>query len=196
MTTNRTHAGLDGTLLFESLAAEVAREYFGERAQSLVFGTSATNGSFPQRVDDLCSRLGEGGGFRSDGERRTSARDGKLDIVAWKPFTDGLPGKLIGFGQCKTGTNYGDSLAQLQPSAFCGKWMRDSIVASPIRMFFISESLDSSEALRYEISHDAGVVFDRCRIVEFCETVSPELIKKVERWTLAAAKATDLPTSW
>lgn len=45
----REHAKLDGTLLFERLSAEVAREYLGERAESLVFGTARATPIFAAR---------------------------------------------------------------------------------------------------------------------------------------------------
>ena len=195
MSQNRTHAGIDGTLLFEKLAAEVAREYFGDRAKSYVFGTSVSGMNFSQKVEDLCDRLGEGGGFRSYGGS-TRARDGKLDIVVWKPFTDGMPSKLIGFGQCKTGTSYRDSLTQLQPDVFYGRWMHYPIVVTPVRMFFISEALTWSTDRRVEVSQEAGLVFDRCRIIDFCNNVTQELIEAIESWTAAAASATGLPTNW
>ena len=34
---NRVHAEIDGSLLLEELAADVAREYFGNRAEKFVF---------------------------------------------------------------------------------------------------------------------------------------------------------------
>ena len=56
-------AGINGTQLFERLSEEVAREYFGERAESLVFGAGVGDSNFKTRVNDLCRRLGEGRGY-------------------------------------------------------------------------------------------------------------------------------------
>ena len=194
MSADRVHADIDGTKLFERLAAEVARVYFGTRAESLVFGTGASAPSFQEKVNDLCRRLKEGGGFVERGPTRMNPRDGKLDVVVWKPFCDGLPGKLIGFGQCKTGTHYRDSLTQLQPDAFCQKWLQSSIVVLPVRMFFISESLILSADERHNLSIDAGLTFDRCRIIDFCGGISDDVMACVREWTAAAAKAAKLPS--
>ena len=191
MSNDRCHAGIDGTLLFERLSAEVARKYFGARSESLVFGTAAGDPGFKEKVDNLCCRLEEGGGFTSGHSGRTNVRDGKLDVVVWKPFTDRLPGKLIGFGQCKTGTHYRDSTTLLQPGAFRDKWLRSALVVPPVRMFFISEALTPDE--RYEVSIDAGLLFDRCRIIDFCDGVDTEVMAKVREWTAAAAATTELP---
>ena len=190
MKDNRRHAGIDGTLLFEELAAEVAREYLGARAESLVFGTAAEGRDFQGKVDDLCKRIKEGDGFVNRDKARPNERDGKLDVVVWKSFTDGLPGKLLAFGQCKTGTSYKDTLTQLQPDSFCKKWLQSSPVLTPVRLFFVSEALPRNRW--HSASVDAGLLFDRCRLVDFCDNVDADIFGKVQDWTQAAARATDL----
>ena len=187
---NRFHAGIDGASLFEELAAEVAREYLGSRAESLIFGTQAGTADFRGKVDDLCKQIGEGGGFGDLNETSPKQKDGKLDVVAWKRFTDGLEGKLIAFGQCKTGTNYTGTLSQLQPDSFCRKWIRSPFAFPPIRTFFVAEALPRSRWRNASI--DAGLLFDRCRIVDFSNEVSEDVVGKIKAWTEAAARATDL----
>lgn len=191
MRTNRVQANIDGALLLERLSAEVAREYFGERAESIVFGTAAGQTGFRAKVDELCKRLKEGGGFINRGGGPMNVRDGKLDVAVWKHFTDGMQGKLVAFGQCKTGTNYRDELTQLQPDSFCTKWFRSSLILSPVRMFFVSEAL--SRGHWFNMASDAGLLFDRCRIVDFSEDICIEVLSEVKAWTQAAAQATGLP---
>lgn len=191
MQKERLQANIDGALLFEELAAEAAREYLGARAESLVFGTAAEEGNFQAKVNELCRLIKEGGGFVERDATPSRPRDGKLDVVAWKHFTDGLAGKLIVFGQCKTGTNYSDTLTQLNPTAFYQKWFRDALVVTPVRTFFVAEALPSDQ--RYNASSDAGILFDRCRIVDFCDNVDNDVLSKVTAWTIAAAKANGLP---
>ena len=195
MRDNRRHAGIDGTSLFEKLCAGVARTYLGSRAESMVFGTTSGTGGFRARVADLCHRLGEGNGAKD--AVSPNVRDGKLDVVAWKSFADSWQGKLIIFGQCKTGTEYRDTLTQLQPDAFCAKWLRERPATLPMRAFFISEALSRSGASArhqwYERSIDAGLLFDRCRTVDFCDSVTDDVLKEVRTWTEAAAKNNELP---
>ncbi len=192
MKDNRKHAGIDGTQLFERLSAQVAQEYLGERAESLVFGTGSRGAGFRNKIDDLCKRIGEGDRF--DGKQGTSAhtRDGKLDVVAWKPFSDRRQGKLILFGQCKTGTNYRDSLTQIQPDSFCSKWLRSQPALPPVRVFFISEALSATGW--YNAARDAGLLFDRCRIMDFCDIRDPGVLADMRSWTSAAAVASGLST--
>lgn len=180
MKDNRTFSGIDGTLLLEKVAAEVAQAYWGTRAESLVFGTSEGAQDFDVKIDRLCKKLNEGGGFKKRGEEKVTAKDGKLDVVVWKDFSDKKAGKLVGFGQCKTGTNWKDTLTQLQPDSFCAKWFKDSIAVKPVRIFFVSEAL--SRGSWYEIACDGGIVFDRCRIMDYGTALTPSTMKKVAAW--------------
>lgn len=191
MKSNRVHGGIDGTLLFEELAAEAARKYFGARAEKFVFGTAAGGKKFSRKVDNLCERMKEGNRFYNHSGARSNVKDDKLDIVVWKSFTDGLPGKLIAFGQCKTGTDYKDELTQLQPDVFCDSWFQTKPAVLPVRMFLISEAL--CRVGWYSVARKAGLLFDRCRIVDFCNDITSDMLKKVTTWTKAAADATGLP---
>ena len=191
MSSNRIHAGIDGTKLMEYISANVARQYLGARAESLVFGTAESAPDFPQRVESLCHSIGEGGGFEDGSGNSRRIRDDKLDVVAWKAFADRREGKLIAFGQCKTGTNWRSEVTQLQPGAFCKKWFRSQPVLEPLRMFFISEALPSVDWRNRSV--DAGLLFDRCRIVDFFESIDVDLLEGIEAWTVEAARATELP---
>ena len=186
MKSNSRHADLDGTLLFEEVAAEATRSYFGARSESLVFGTSASDSNFTTKVDTLCQRIQEGTRFENKNQAPPNERDGRLDVVSWIPFPDGMPGKLIAFGQCKTGTDYKSELAQLQPDSFCRKWLYSSPALTPLRMFFVAEALPQDHW--YSIASDAGLLFDRCRIVDCCIDLNAELLKRVTKWTAAATE--------
>ncbi len=189
MSANRVHAGLDGAFLLEKLTAQVMKNCLGEsRAFSEVFGT-AESGGFPAKVQRLCDRLGEGGGYVSADGSRTFARDAKLDVVSWIPFSDGQPGKLIVFTQCKTGSSWPDSLGDLSPEAFLKTWTRDkSTVLTPIRAFCVAEAANRTRW--HEISNRGGLFIDRCRTVDFSETISDELTREIEIWTNAAFEQT------
>ena len=185
MRDNRSHAGIDGTGLFEELAAEATRSYFGSRSESHVFGTSAEDSNFAAKVDELCQLIQEGIRFETKNQAPPQEKDGKLDVVVWTPFPDDMPGKLIAFGQCKTGTDYKDKLTQLQPDSFCRKWLYSSPVLTPLRMFFVAEALPQDHW--YSIASDAGLLFDRCRIVDCCDDLKSDLLARVATWTEVAA---------
>ena len=192
MTASKVHAGLDGTALFEELSAEVIRNYLGGRARSLVFGT-AVRGGFPERVADLCRQLCEGGDFQNPDTASVDENDGGLDTVSWIPFSDGGRGQLVVFGQCKTGTHWQEHTGRLRPSDFTKLWMSDPPLIDPIRAFFIAESADQGHWRKY-VTY-AGLLFDRCRLVDYCGAISADLLKKIQTWTNAAFASVNISES-
>ncbi len=186
---SRMQGDIDGTALFENVAAEAARRYFGEGAETLVFGAQAATANFVSRVNRLCEDLQEGDGISNRDPSVSRVRDGKLDIVVWKHFADRLPGKLIAFGQCKTGSSYTEN--DLHPAGFCEKWLRTSLPVKPLRLFLVAEALRRDRWSMHSI--DNGLQFDRCRIVDCCDRIDHDVMKQVRRWTAAAACDVDLP---
>ncbi|MBF0152470.1 MAG: hypothetical protein HQL64_01870 [Magnetococcales bacterium] len=179
--------GKDGTALFEKLTADVLHNYLGGgRARSLVFGTAVPR-AFTKKIDTLCNELGEGGAFRTLDADTTpaSSGDGKLDVVAWVPFQDQRPGKLILFAQSKTGTHWRDTMTQLQPEHFTHKWMRNSIYPAPMRVFCVAEAVD---AHWQNTQTEAGILFDRCRMVDFAHTVPQDTVSEIRAWTQEGKK--------
>ena len=187
MKDNRVHAGIDGSHLLEKIAAETLRCYLGpQRARSIVFGTAAP-GAFEDKVNGLCRELGEGGTFRTLDAAPVDANDDKLDTVSWVPFADNSRSKLIVFGQCKTGSNWGGLLTQLQPTGFNKRWMSEPYLHDPLRAYCLSEAANRSCWAGYCIY--GGIVFDRCRIMDFCAEPNAELVENIRDWSVAA-KAT------
>lgn len=190
MKDNRTHAGIDGTSLMEHLSAYALKNYLGrDKAESFVFGTSS-EGRFENKVNKLCRNLGEGSGYRSLDKGPVKAKDGKLDTVAWIPFADRLPSQLIIFGQCKTGTTWRDTTSELQPKEFIKKWVREPFLVDPMRVFCVSEAVNRS--IWKSNSVEAGIVFDRCRLVENCIELPEETLSNIRTWTLEAKKTVDI----
>ena len=191
MNLNKKRAGIDGTDLFEKLCAHVAGQYFGQGSQTLVFGTSSDVRSFSDRVNALCELIGEGNSYRNSSGGNPTAKDDGLDVIVWNPFADSRQGKLIGFGQCKTGTHYEEQFTRLRPAAFCKNWFDIMPAVDPVRMFFITDALP--EDRWYKRSTYAGILFDRPRLIELCENISPQMLVDMSKWTRAAAIANGLP---
>lgn len=189
MNSNRIHADIDGTKILESLAENIIRSYLGTRSCSINFGTSVAGG-FKDKVNHLCRQFGEGVQHHCPEGAARHTQDGKLDTVGWIPFSDHRQGKLSVFGQCKTGTNWQDSVSQLQPNAFIKKFMRGKFHLDPVRVFFVSESIDDSRWS--DMALDAGLLFDRCRIVDFCPELPADVLIQIQHWTAAALSAVDI----
>jgi hypothetical protein len=173
----------EGAKLFEEVCARAAEAYLGgSLANSMVFGFPRRVGpaGFGPAVDDLCRTMGEGRGHR---ERPTSKdqKDAKLDVVAWRGFPDGRPGKLIAFGQCATGDHWRDKLTELQPGDWCRFWMQETPAALPIRLFFIPHRIEQEEWLH--TCSLGGILLERCRISHLVRSPSPDLSSRLARWS-------------
>jgi hypothetical protein len=171
--------------LFEDLAGEAARSYFGGSENGIDlfrFGSPRREApkSFRDAVTELCRLLGEGGGVR---ERPTIHRqkDAKLDLAVWRRFPDRRIGQMIGFGQCATGTNWTEKLSELTPLAFCKSWLMSMPAVDPISMFFVPYRITRTE---WDVAaNTAGIIFDRCRIAHHLRDISSDLTDRCARWS-------------
>jgi hypothetical protein len=181
----RKRAGIDPTALFETLCAEVLLDFWGghsRHSNSIVFHSSPKMpplGKFASNVQTLSEQLSDGGGWKV-GARSPKGGDGKLDLVVWRKFSDGRAGALSGFAQCKTGIHWRDHLAKLEPAAFSGKFMRQQLIVSPVRIYMVPNRIVKS---RWDDdSRDGGLLLDRCRITQFCAAVTPSVLAQCRAW--------------
>jgi hypothetical protein len=105
----------------------------------------------------------------------TSIKDGGIDIIAWRNFTDGRPSRLIIFGQVASGDNWMEKSAREPADLLLGSWFNGLrpkfYLPATIMPFDVHEELGSEArsikavhgAMQYrEIAH--GLIFDRSRV--------------------------------
>lgn len=178
--TKPTSGHKGSAVLFERLCRYAALHYFGgptNNAVALRFGSPRKSpiARFHQAIDSLCVDVGEGGGCRIPRKAKHLGDDG-LDIVVWRQFPDSRQGKLIGFGQCATGdVNWSGKVSELDGTNFVKKWFRSTLVVDPVRLFFVPRRVPSDDWENVGI--DAGILFDRCRIVACLPALDAELAK-------------------
>jgi hypothetical protein len=183
----RTQAGIDPTKVFERLCADVLKEFWGgdsEHCNCLVFGTAqrAEQAGFQRNVTQLCTHLQEGVGWKANARTR-GAGDGKLDVVVYRRFRDKRSGGLIGFAQCKTGIHWRQHLTTLQPRAFCQNYMVSPPLLDPMRIYMVPHRIAAS---RWdEDTTLGGLLFDRCRIVHYGNSISADTLNDCRKWLQA-----------
>lgn len=164
--------------LFETISTYTAANYVAGNAEKFGSPRRTLPAAFRKAVDRVCQLTGEGEKFNDRGWPRTAKDDG-LDIIAWRAFADGLPGKTLVFGQCASGGGWTQKTTELDPEEFCKKWYLNQPFVYPVKAFFTPHRVGRSDWDR--IGYEAGVVFDRCRISMFApiaETYEGQL-----RWT-------------
>ena len=75
------------------------------------------------------------------------------------------------------------------------EWLQQvqpTLLVEPLRLFLVAEAWPPH--LLERASRKAGVLFDRCRIVDFSSDISDEVMSRIEQWTAAAACAQGLPS--
>jgi len=190
MDTQRKLEGLDPVVIFERLCADILLNFWGGKTDlsgSLVFGTarkkSNHNHKFQSNVEHLCLTLREGRGLRA-GAKLPGAGDGKLDIVVWRIFSDGRTGGLVGFGQCKTGVHWKTHLTKLQPRSFCQRYFQQPLIIDPVRVYMVPHRVDGAEWDRH--TGEGGLLFDRCRLVQYGYDISSDVFGNCRVWLNAA----------
>ncbi|MBQ0088497.1 MAG: hypothetical protein KBT27_04085 [Prevotellaceae bacterium] len=181
MIDNKFIDSIDGTALFEQLSSIVAGEYFGNRSKNKVFGTGVSGG-FREKVIDLIKEIGEGDDYYDPEYSTHDEKDGGVDVVVWKPFSDKYKGKLIGLGQCKTGTSWRNEIGRLDPEIFCASYLKRQPISKPVGMFFVAEIFQKNLETS---SRKAGILFDRCRIMDYLpeiERIPQDLLENIRHW--------------
>jgi hypothetical protein len=113
-------------------------------------------------INNLAKKLGEGDGFKK--QHTLSAKDSKLDLVAWKGFQDGRSSQIILFGQCAAGDNWINKLTELDPNVFWDQWMDRGPVSSLLRSVFMPHRVHDNDQWNKH-ARSARLLFDRCRVV-------------------------------
>ena len=188
MTKFKIQANIDATKLFEHLCAVILLEYLGKNGQSFVFGTGSSGG-FEDKVNQLIQLLGEGVSFNNPDNNSPTKNDDALDVVGWKNFSNSPEGKLMFFGQCKTGTSWRTHKNDLIPSQFCNNWFSSQPLYYPINSFFISDTLYKN--YNYNSDQRGKIFFNRNRLMEYCkeEILDENLLTDIKKWVESVIKS-------
>lgn len=128
----------------------------------------------------------------------SQTKDGGIDIVAWRHFPDGLPGKLYLLGQCASGAQYPNKGVRSYLNNFHGDWFTLQPGSQPIEALFVPFVLDHELTVRRDesrvearhglyvsLARTLGVLVDRCRLAYLVDrmlvhaTTSPTDVKRL-----------------
>jgi len=177
---------IDPTEVFEQLCAEVLLRFWGgasDHSDVMIFGTAQSKVAgakrFRANIDKLSERLQEGDGWKA-GSQAPGGGDGGLDIAVWRRFEDKRPGGLVGFAQCKTGDHWTDHLTKLNPRKFLDKYMKTVMAIEPIRLYLVPCRVSRHRWREHTL--DGGLLFDRCRIVQYAGSMTSATQVACRKW--------------
>ena len=160
------HAGGRAQLprLFERVATRLIGSYFGKNAKSRHFGWPRDdNTSFEDAAKALHGHTGEWHWGPEEGLDPTDVKDEGCDFVIWLGASDGRKcGQLFVLGQCACGNNWQDKWPDLKVEKL-RRWFNPLSLVDPVRSFATPRQVDDD--LLREASREAGLVFDRSRLV-------------------------------
>ncbi len=179
MTQNKVQNGIDGTRLFEKLCKEVTEKYFGIRSKTILLGTAQSD-NFDNRIKNLVSFLNQGGSLKRYPDSRGQEQDGGVDLVVCTNFSDLRKAKVIGLGQCKTGTSWENDITKLNPAYFVNTYLTEPEMLAPLHLFYVAEERSDNFSLN---ANKTNVFFTRCRIMDFLPNkLDNSLFGEIKKW--------------
>ena len=182
---NRVLDSVDPTAVFERLCADVLFNFWGGRVPQTgkyIIGTVRTSSGarhFPSDINELCHQLGDGAGWKSAAQS-PGAGDGGVDVAVWTRFRDGRAGGLVGFAQCKTGRYWREHLSKRPPRSFSTRYFSQPLINDPIKIYMVPCRI--SEWRWEDSTSEGGLLFDRCRIIEFVSKCDPSVVADCRTW--------------
>lgn len=178
----------DTTRLFERVATRLIESYFGKNAKSMHFGWPRSHmSSFQDAAQKLNELTGE---WHWDPEPSLNqnlakyVKDESCDFVVWLDASDERQiGQLFVLGQCACGNNWQDKWRDLKVETL-KRWFNPLSLVEPVKSFATPRHV-ANDVLR-EASREAGLVFDRSRLVLAAadqRILDSETVAKMERLT-------------
>lgn len=145
--------------LHECLTRQACADLYGPESQAVRFGWPSEDGrprEFPDAVKWLAGRMGvtPGASFRPP-----RAKDGGVDVVAWRPFPDGRSGFPVLLVQCTIERDYPHKAADIDTRVWSG-WL--ALDVDPGTALAIPSVVPAGEA--WNALAARTVVLDRIRL--------------------------------
>lgn len=164
--------------VFERLTARLVASFFGEGVISIHTGAPRDpeiGGSFKSAMEKVNQITTEWWWGPDPGlPNAPVAGDAGCDFIVSPPFPDKRQiGQLFIVGQCACGNDWKDKFYDLTIKKL-GKWFNPISLVDPVRCF--ATPFHITDSMLEEASRNAGLVFDRARLVSIYAKASTETI--------------------
>lgn len=157
--------------LFERLSARLVAAYFGSNTRFIHTGAPRDpeiGSSFRNAMQTVAKQTGEWTWGPDEGlPNEPWQGDAGCDFIVWPKPPDGRKiGQLFLLGQCACGNDWSTKFYDLTVSNL-RKWFNPLSTVDPVRCFTTPHHV--TDAMLEDASRQAGVIFDRARLVSICK---------------------------
>jgi hypothetical protein len=167
-------------VLFDNVVVAALKRYLGDRSEGLRFGSPPT-GDRPSEFGDALHWLAAKTGLTvGSGKYPVGAKDGGVDVVAWKPFKDRKTGFAIVLAQATVRLDWFPKKTDIIDDVWFS-WLdtgRRAVTALAVP-FLVRESPERWDVLR----HAVNVVLDRLRLCENLEGILSTEFPEMTSWS-------------
>lgn len=164
---------------FEQVTAAAMRSLYGAGTESIRFAWPSDEGrppEFPDAVRWLAARMSVPIG---SAYRPPYAKDGGVDVVAWRPFPDGRSGFPVTLVQCTLERDYAHKAADIDVRVWAG-WLRLDV--DPATALAVPEVVAAGQA--WNALAARTVVLDRVRLAALLDGAADDpTLLAVRGWT-------------
>ena len=155
--------------LFEEIAEDSLRSFFGTNTHTLNFGFPSRHGR-PAEFAAAIQWLGEKTNIRlGNAYRPPRKKDGGVDLFVWKAFGDARPGLPVMLVQCTIKDDFINKIGDVDIKLW-SSWLSTDI--EPLVALAIPGTVSRDEVWS-EIT-TRGILLDRIRLVEICNDIPGE----------------------
>lgn len=172
--------------MFEQITVGALVHLYGTGTRALRFGWPSEIGrprEFPDAVRWLAADMGVAIG---SAYRPPYAKDGGVDVIAWRPFPDGRSGFPVTLVQCTLERDFAHKAGDVDIRVWAG-WLRLDV--DPTTALAVPEVVPAGEA--WNALAARTVVLDRIRLASLIgdQTLTSDALAGVRTWTAATVDA-------
>lgn len=149
--------------IFDNIVCEAVKIYFGEGTETLRFGWPPSDGrpkKFTKALEWLSVKTGINVGI---GASSPANKDGGVDVVAWKPFSDKRTAFIIALIQCTIQLDWFPKGKDIVDHVWLSKLDTGRFALTSLAIpFIIEKNFDKWDDLRRTVN----LIFDRLRLSE------------------------------
>jgi hypothetical protein len=169
-------------ILFDNIVLAALKRYLGNGSEGLRFGSPPT-GDRPTQFGDALHWLAIKTGLNvGTGKYASAAKDGGVDVVAWRPFKDRRTGFVVILAQATVRLDWFPKRTDIVETVWFS-WLdtgKPAVTALAVP-FFVRETPERWDVLR----HTVNLILDRLRLCENLDQVTSSEFTEMTAWSRA-----------